>query len=164
MVGNVFQRWQLAGEAAATVTLGIPLAGAVAQTDIDVAVELSGAALKIPEYRLAFDHINGPVSYNSIEGIRSPNLKAHFYQKPVVVNVLQKADKATQIDMNGRIDMRDVQAWSGQPALDFTEGETDFEATINIRPNTISDLSIRAHLVGVAIDLPAPYGKAKKQP
>lgn len=164
MVGNVFQRWQLAGEAAATVTLGIPLAGAVAQTDIDVAVELSGAALKIPEYRLAFDHINGPVSYNSIEGIRSPNLKAHFYQKPVVVNVLQKADKATQIDMNGRIDMRDVQAWSGQPALDFTEGETDFEATINIRPNTISDLSIRSHLVGVAIDLPAPYGKAKKQP
>ncbi|MEH6559039.1 MAG: YhdP family protein [Oceanicoccus sp.] len=159
MVGGAFQHWQLSGVATAAVNLGIPLAGANAAADIDVAVDLKQAKLNIPEYRLEFDHIDGPVTYDSLRGIRSSSLKARLYKKSVIVNVEQDKNRAVKVDMSGRVDMRDVQTWSRQPGLDFTAGETGFSATINIRPNDTSEFKIRSNLEGVAIDLPAPYGK-----
>ena len=159
MVGNAFESWQLSGKATAAVTLGIPLAGSSEALEIDVAVDLKQATLGIPEYQLEFDDINGPVEYDSIRGIHSSNLKALLYQKPVIVNVGQSESAAVKVDMKGRIDMRDVQVWSRQVALDFTEGETDFNAIINIRPKNTSEFKITSFLEGITIDLPAPYGK-----
>jgi uncharacterized protein (TIGR02099 family) len=159
LVGGVFSQWQLNGEVSADVQLGIPLAGAEQSAEIAVSVDLDKADLTIPEYKLDFTALAGQLNYSSVSGISSAGLAGQFYQKPLTVAVSQGRDKAVQVAINGRLDMRDVEQWSQQAALGFTAGETDFSADLHIAAEGSSKLTMQSNLLGVSIDLPTPFHK-----
>lgn len=159
MVGSVFNNWIIDGKANAKVSLGIPLAGASSDPDINVAVNLSSTQVTIPEYRLSFSDVKGPLNYTSEKGIYSSGISAKLYDKKATVSVVQNDGNAVVLDFDGIVDMRDVEQWSQQAALDFLSGETKVHAQISVVPGGESLFSVNSSLDGVAIDLPYPYGK-----
>ncbi|MGK0499873.1 MAG: hypothetical protein ACJAYG_001518, partial [Oceanicoccus sp.] len=158
-VAGIFQQWQLHGDVQATLSLGIPIKNKQRQPAINVAVIVADASLRIPEYRLPFEKLNGPLNYRSEDGVSSTGLAAMLYGKPISVKVAQDLEQAVSVNIEGRIDMRDVEAWSQQPAVSFAEGETNFTASINVRPNGDSAFNLNSNLAGISVDLPAPFGK-----
>jgi uncharacterized protein (TIGR02099 family) len=170
-VGGVFDNWVLKGKAKASVKLGIPIAPApIASTnastdrkaDINVDVALTDNTLQIPDFRISFDNVTGPLQFSSANGLVSKGIKAKLYQKPLSVAISSDSEKSVLIDINGRVDMADVAAWSRQPALDFVSGETDFNAAVNVKGQGGGTFSVRSELNGVEIDLPAPFKKSKE--
>ncbi|ARN72974.1 YhdP family protein [Oceanicoccus sagamiensis] len=164
VVGNVFKQWQLDGQASAEVSLGLPLVGATRPADIDVAVQLQDTDLLMPEYRLQFTDVNGPLNYSSERGMYSPGLNALLYNKPFTVTVEQDAEQGVLVDFAGRVDMADILDWSQQPALSFASGETNMAAQVKVSPKGESQFTVSSDLVGVAITLPEPYNKTAEQP
>ncbi|KKK87633.1 hypothetical protein LCGC14_2751300, partial [marine sediment metagenome] len=105
--------------------------------------------------------------YQSDRGIYTTGLQASLYGKVLDVDVKQTEDKSVVVDINGRVDLADVKAWSQQAALAFTTGETDFSAQIKVVAKGgrggESEFTVKSDSVGIVIDLPAPYKKAAEQ-
>ena len=161
-VGDVFNTWILSGPTKASVDLGIPLAGAKQAADINVDVSLNNTQLQIPDYRLHFHDVKGPLQFTDEQGLSSKGITATLYDKPLQVTVNSGSDKSVVVDINGRADMADVATWSRQPALSFVSGQTDFNASIQIRGKGEGIFSVKSELLGVEIDLPEPFNKTKK--
>ena len=166
LVGGAFKEWQLSGQTSATVKLAVPLSGSAKPGKIDVAVQLAGSRLTIPEAHVTLTDINGPLRYRDSSGIASSGLRANLYGKPLKATVSQDKRGAVTVDIRGRADMKDVADWSRQPAMTFVSGTTDFDARVYIAPRAGDEagepsvFTVNSQLQGVAIDLPAPYGKA----
>ncbi|MBL4828062.1 MAG: TIGR02099 family protein [Spongiibacteraceae bacterium] len=165
-VGTVFDQWRLQGQTQTSIKLGIPLVGGDGEHDINVDVMLLDNQLQIPEHRLNFEQINGPLHFSSKRGLVSSGLSAQFYGKPLHIGIASEDQKSTSIDIQGRIDMADVASWSQQPAMTFVSGEMDFSAKIQVEAKAQGYFSIQSDLVGVNIDLPEPFNKTntKEQP
>lgn len=159
LVGDVFSDWQLQGHAEAAVSLGVPIAGADKALAVAVDVQLAKADLTIPDYRLDFTGLGGELHYGSESGISSKALSAQLYDRPVQVTVSQADNKNVLVEMEGRVDMADVAAWARQPALVFAKGDTDFSAQIKVAGKDNSAFTVQSDLLGITLDLPAPYGK-----
>jgi uncharacterized protein (TIGR02099 family) len=163
IVSGAFQTWQLTGDASATVSLGIPLAGASRASEIDVDVQIANADLFIPEYKLDFSEVGGELHYSSERGIFSKDLVGNLYNKPLTVAVKQDSEKIVNVLINGQIDMRDVEGWSQQEALVFAEGSTDFSAQFIIGKKGQGEFTMQSDLQGIDIDLPFPFKKSADQ-
>jgi len=163
MVGDSFKTWVADGEVEAKIALGIPLANAKREAEINVQTQLTNTRLTIPAYKIAFSQLSGPINYSSQEGISSSGIDAQLYHKPIHAKITQGEDKAVNIDLNGRVNIRDIENWSQQAALVFAQGETAFDAKISIAPQGESRFSVYSSLSGITLDLPAPYAKSAQQ-
>ncbi len=159
LVKGAFANWELEGKAAARIKLGIPLAGLKLPPDINVDVQLTQASLSIPDFQLHFDHLNGPLMYSHTQGVSSPGIKAELFNKALTAKVSQSEEAGVLVDLSGSVSMQDVQVWSRQPALTFTQGETEFLAQVKVSPDKGSEFSVLSDLSGVEIDLPLPFAK-----
>jgi uncharacterized protein YhdP len=158
-VGSVFENWELSGQAAINVSLGLPLVASKLLPEIDVDVQLSEADLFIPDYNLRVTSLFGPLKYSSVSGISSTGMNGELYEEPLLVTVEQDQVEGISVDIAGKLDMEDVVEWSRQPALTFFSGTTDFNARIAVSPLSASKLNVRSNLQGIKIDLPEPYAK-----
>ena len=163
IVGPVFERWQLTGTAKAVIDLGIPLAQPSLEPVVSVDLELFDTLLELPDYRLRFVDVNGPLHYRSARGIWTDAISAQFFDQPLRASVSQDSDKVLQVDASGLIDMADIERWSGQPAMGFFSGAGLFDAQVLVIPGGDSTLTLSSELRGVAVDLPAPYAKTASQ-
>ena len=159
-VGGIFSNWELEGNITAELQLGIPLDAAEVQPDVDIKVKLADSTLLIPEYRVEFEKLSGPLHYHSEKGIASDGIQAQLLGKPVKAKVRQRAEKAVVVDIESSVAMQDVQAWSQRPSLALSSGVAAVTAQIVVAPDSEESVfTVNSDLKGVAIDLPAPYGK-----
>ena len=157
-VGNTFDNWTMKGDLAADVSLRIPLDNAKAQPEIKVKTRLQKTQLGLPDYRLSFDQLKGEVHYSDIKGLLSKNLKGQFFGKPMQASINQQ-DKQIVVDLDALVDMKSVQDWTRQPAVNFFQGETNLKAKLIVGADKSSLLNIQSELEGVTIDLPEPFNK-----
>lgn len=175
IVGSAFQQWRIRGDVDAEVKLGIPLAGAKAELLSDVRVDFKRTSLALPEQRVQFDDLRGPLFYSHDRGIYADALDASLFGLPLTATIQQTSGGDVLVDIGGRIRMSDVAAWSRQPAVTFASGETDFKAQVFVAGRSDgaaasqesapavarnSELLISSQLEGISIELPAPYYKA----
>jgi len=164
IVGSAFERWRLTGTASAVLDLAIPLGQPALEPVLSVDLEFSDTQLEIPDYRLKFVDLNGPLHYSSDKGLWSDAISAQFFDRPLRASISQGEDKVLQVDASALIDMADIERWSGQPALSFFSGASVFDAQVVVKPGGDSALTLSSELRGVAIDLPPPYNKIDTQP
>lgn len=157
-VGNTFDNWQMKGDLTAEVSLKVPLDNPKAQPKINVKTSLKKTKLGLPDYRLNFDQLMGEVSYSDDKGLLSKNLKGSFFNKPLSASITQQ-DKQIVVDIDALVDMKSVQKWTGQPAVNFFQGETNLKAKLLVGADKESLLNIQSNLDGVTIDLPKPFYK-----
>lgn len=163
IVGTAFDYWQLTGDISADIELGIPLANESLEPSIKFDALLSNGNLEITDFNLQLTDFAGPLSYSSKTGFSSNGIKGDFFSKPAKLVVSQSRGQPLNVKMNGQVSMKDVAAWTGQPAMVFFAGKMDFLAEVNIGTER-SELLLSSQMAGVTIDLPAPYNKAAEQP
>jgi len=157
-VGNTFDNWEMGGDLTADASLRIPLDNAKAKPKIDVRTKLQKARLGLPDYRLAFNQLSGGIHYSDDKGLQSKKLKGLFFDKPMNASISQQSQKII-VDLGARVDMKNVQQWTGQPVVNFFQGETDLKAKLIVGSDKDSELNIQSNLNGVTIDLPEPFSK-----
>jgi uncharacterized protein YhdP len=139
---------------------------------VNLAIELGGVALGMPEYRLDFSGLDGPVAYEFPASLTSTGISGALFDAPVRIDVtsadqrirLAVAGTARQGDFWRVIDVRD-------PGL--VEGSAGFAALLDVAaPNGSGSrdpsaapptLTVTSDLVGFAARLPGRYGKSAEE-
>ena len=177
LTGGVCNDWQLGGSLTTAINLKVPISIKTASPIVDVKVELADSDLIIDEYRMFINDLNGPLHYQTEQGMSSSGLQGLFYERPLNIVIHSKkmegtslasgenkntptAPIATFVDISGRVDMDDVAEWSRQAALSFFEGQADFSTRITIHPGSSSRLDITSNLKDATVHLPGSYGKS----
>jgi uncharacterized protein (TIGR02099 family) len=161
VVGSAFDYWQLQGIVTGQLDLKIPLDNRDEKPFIDIKSQLQDGELLIEDFNLQFKQMAGEISYHSRHGLNSSGVTSQFFGRPLATRLAQQG-KAIVVKLDGSIAMDDVQQWTKQSFLNFFAGETAFQSTVTIDGEQ-SELAIQSNLLGVAVDLPAPYGKSAEE-
>lgn len=161
-VGSSFDHWRLEGEVTGNLNLGLALSNSQYKPEINFTSQLSDSALYIEDFSLVFSNVNGALNYHSDKGLYSSGIGADFFGFKQSLQLSQSDQGVVVLDMEGQISAQAVGEWTKQPALVFLDGVTQAKTQLFIQAEK-SYLDIQSDLVGVSIDLPAPFGKAKQQ-
>ncbi|MFT3928720.1 MAG: YhdP family protein [Spongiibacteraceae bacterium] len=166
-LGAALDHWRWRGPTQSRVQLGIPISGTHPQ-EISVDSHLNGGSLELLDQNIVLDDVRGDISYRSAaaeennKGLHTDNLKAKWFERPVIMNVATASDGAISVNARGHIAMSDLKQWLQQPLFDFTSGEVAFVSSLRIG-NGSTTLQVDSDLQGAAIDLPTPYHKTAEQ-
>ncbi len=176
-IGPVIDTWQATGQIGVDIALDIPLGENAAQRQdervIDVKVQSTGSELALTDYALTIGDINGLVRYHSASGLSASALSARMFDFPIVAGIETLGDLAagrrTRVTSTGRAAVAALQTWERQPefvsnVLNYTRGEIDYSATLDILHRTGADgirtrLQLASDLLGLQSNLPRPFDK-----
>jgi uncharacterized protein (TIGR02099 family) len=188
-IGAATDSWVFSGDMKTQVNLAIPLEqnapGSQQQVDIDVA----SSSFRLGSLNLNMKDINGRVSYNQDTGLSSQNLKGTLFGEPAEAELsTQKQGDFSQtlVTVKGNVDSAQLAKWSQRPEVLFLQGKIPYDARVELNHRAKTKTSeqkfaqynqtrsqvdlpfavvkVRSELVGVAVDLPAPYGKSPEAP
>lgn len=180
--GELMRSWEGLGNVSLGLGLNIPLAVPGVVPAVDVALQLQGNTLTIPEFDLQFDAITGDLHYSTQEGLRGDALQASLFGEAVDVTLHSVADSArtttTAVGIAGKVSVDALRAWPRQSRfvvdlLSRTQGEMDYVARLDVvqpAAGIVSGtgtaavpkrtLSIRSALQDLQLNYPAPFNKA----
>ena len=104
-------------------------------------------------------NITGQLDFTET-GIAGKNIRATIFDSPGIVNIVTNKDRVIRITANGRMPDSGLKKVFDLPILSKLEGSADWVSEINIKKDSY-DLAIRSNMVGMAVDLPAPFNKSK---
>lgn len=159
IVGAAFDYWQLDGDISAEIQLGVPLGNDSLEPEINFTSKLSNSNVDISDFNLQLKDFAGPLAYSSESGFYSSGIKGSFFGEQATIVVSQPRGQPLNVNLGGRVAMKDVATWTGEPAMIFFSGKTAIEADITIGPEG-SQMMLISDMTGVTIDLPAPYNKS----
>ena len=165
ILGDVTADWQAEGEVGGLLDLLIPV-GTQPEgfCDCRVALDLSGVDLDMRNHRLALSSLDGMIGYDPQLGLYSDQITASFLDRPLTGSISTLPDQGViRIDLQGRVELANLQSWLDQPVLKMAEGETTFLGNLSL-PIGDDDLPgllwLDSDLYGVTVHLPAPLGKS----
>ncbi|SDT90215.1 TIGR02099 family protein [Pseudomonas pohangensis] len=158
---SVFAGWQGTGALDGKLSLDIPLGGTAAPLVV-VDFAAKDAQLSIPEPVLELSGITAAFRYNSASGLSTPALRARAFNQPVSGKIVAEGARGrtrTRIEATSKIALADLTKW-----LDVAEVKLPVSGTLPYKLNVILDennsqLQVDSSLRGLAVDLPAPFGK-----
>ena len=184
-IGANMDSWKLTGNMHTQVNIAVPLEqgapGASQQIDIDLVAPL----FEIGNLKLSMRDINGHISYNQDDGVTSQNLTGWLFDQPVNTQLSThklKDFSQTWIDVTGEVESQALAAWSLRPEVLYLNGKMAYSAHVELNhrtaklakdaaepevqneiQNPFAVVTVSSSLTGVAIDLPAPYGKTTNE-
>ncbi|EIK95098.1 hypothetical protein PMM47T1_17865 [Pseudomonas sp. M47T1] len=158
--GPVFAGWQATGPLDGNLNLDIPLVkGQEPKVVVDFKTE--GATLKIKEPALDLSQLKGNFRFDYDKGLSGQNIAAQAFDRPVSAQISAEGKPGsplTRINAKGVIGLRRLTDWlQVNPDLPAS-GELPYQLQVSLGSNN-NQLSIKSDLKGLAIDLPAPFGK-----
>ncbi|MGX2039509.1 YhdP family protein [Methylocaldum sp. MU1018] len=154
-----------AGEADISLNLAIPLNKALGEPAVDGKAEFKDAALRIEEAGLELSRINGPLRFTRT-GLAADAIRASAFDHPAVIRISrEKSD--TLVEIKGRAGVSDLQARFPGSLWHVARGAADYRLDVRIPESLDSEgdplaLSLSSGLMGLELDLPAPFGKREK--
>jgi uncharacterized protein (TIGR02099 family) len=163
ILGSNANRWQSTGNYSANINLAMPLVSEALPV-ISIIGELHDVNLENSDANLQFTKLYGDISYTTKYGLRSKNIDGSFWKRSFQA-AIKTLDEKTIVNINGSIEMAEIQKWLQQPALGFAVGTAQVEAELIIanEDNGGIVLAIRSPMQGVAIDLPEPFFKSRQE-
>ena len=160
------------GDAGLDLAVSVPLSGAAARRDgplaVDGTVFLAGNDVRFGRARVALEDVVGAVSFDEA-GFRAHRLRGDWLGRPLVIDAAttgEGAARAARVTVRGALEAADVLAHYEIPLDGFVAGASGWRAEL-VAPFDASTLArtgvtLRAtsDLVGTALALPAPLGKA----
>jgi uncharacterized protein (TIGR02099 family) len=173
-IGGEFETWRGSGAVRTQVDLAVPLQGDSAAGKYEVHADLSDAQVTLPPFRLAFDRISGPLHYTTAQGLNSQGLDFVLWGKPGTVKLATAVEAGSaqelKLEFQSAVAIDPLVQWLRQPAVGrVVSGATDVAGSIRIALGQAKQLQgnvkidITSGLEGVAVTLPAPYGKEAQQ-
>lgn len=155
-----FAGWQGQGPLSGRLQLDIPLAaGQAPQVQVDFATE--GAELNISEPALALSQLKGAFSFNSASGLSSPDVRAQLFGRPLRGKIVAEGARGrtrTRVEASGQVALKSLTDWLAVTQPLPLSGELPYRVRLTLDGDD-SQLQLDSTLKGLAIDLPAPFGK-----
>lgn len=170
-LGSAMDSWKLDGSMRTQLNIAVPLdqqgTGAAQQVDI----ELDSPNFEMGNLKLAMQNIKGHLSFNEATGLNSEGLTATLFGEPVktVLSTKKQGESSqTVIETLGEVDSQALAKWTQRPEILFMHGRVPYNALVELNHKSATDtaglpfavVTVTSPLSGVAVDLPAPYGKA----
>lgn len=154
--------WSGHGGARFKADLEVPIGGATLRPgDIQLDLTLEGATLDLPDLELRFEDLHKNVAFAypaTLAGISSDGL---LFGTPAHIAIDSDAE-AMRFSLSGSATAANVYHVLGIDDLGIASGGFDFNAALTIFTATdrAPELHLTSDLVGLAVALPAPLGKA----
>jgi uncharacterized protein (TIGR02099 family) len=111
----------------------------------------------IPE----LSNINGTLNFNQ-NGINANKVTANVMGGPAQFNLTSSSNKTIQINAKGQASDLGIKNFLAQPMLSAIHGTANWDGEIIIT-KPLANITIKSNLVGMAIDMPAPFNKLAEE-
>lgn len=167
VLGGALQPWQLDGSSHSRLALGIDLQHPQ-QSQIRVESKLADGLLSNAALGLDFSQLAGTLRYHEREGLSSERISGSLLGQPLQADIITEPyqeGSRTSIRGDGWIGAEPLKQWLRQPLLQYIQGETQYQARLEICAATpaCSRLRIDSELRGVVAEFPAPFAKTAEQ-
>ncbi|WP_020207964.1 YhdP family protein [Gilvimarinus chinensis] len=175
-VGSQMDSWYLHGDLIAALDLGIPLEANAKGAYQKLALDIDASMFALDNFNLELSDLSGRISYDSETGLGSDTLTAKLFGSPtnIEIGTLQDGQMGalTTVDVETSASVTELVEWTGQPTLQFAQGEMPLEVHIELNHNysrqqdasddaRVAAVSVQADLENTTIDLPPPLNKSK---
>jgi len=150
------------------LTIDVPLRKGIGKARVDGTVKLKDAGLLVHGVDLEVSAVNGLLRFNE-KGIEAKGLQATVLNEPVTVDLIRRKND-TLLRAKGRAAVSGLSRQFPLPVWPYLEGKAAYDLSLTIPMTGGRNLSTQLEVIsdtkGIAINLPAPYGKRKnkKQP
>jgi len=156
------QEWHLSGASRIHADLHIPLSAEDADSEAyRVRASLAQSRFALQDTDLMVTDIDGDLDFDLDNGLSAAKLRGHFLNGPVTASVSTDAT-ATRVQFAGELALVNLGGYLGPLATRLT-GSGKYRGQLAI-PTAASEepptLKLNSDLVGVDLNLPAPFGKA----
>lgn len=159
--GEIFAGWEGEGPLKGKVKLDVPLAhGERPKVLVDFAT--ADARLKVAPPSLELTRLKGDFSFDLDKGLSGKNINLQAFGKPVTAQISaegQPGQMQTRINANGQVSLKSLTDWLQFKQTLPASGDIPYQLQVNLGSRDNS-LNVSSSLKGLAIDLPAPFGKA----
>ena len=158
------ETWTGAGSVMVDAEMDLPLAAregdGLRLEELSVEFGLEGVDIDLADFGLGFHGLNDIVRYEWPRGLTSETLVGTLFGAPVRV-AIDSDDTAIRVALSGAATVDDAYRVLGFANPGIAAGEFDFEASLQVFPNSDHPPELRIHsdLMGVAVALPQPLGK-----
>lgn len=159
--GEIFAGWEGEGPLNGKIKLDIPLAhGEQPKVLVDFATH--DARLKIAPPTLELSRLKGDFSFDLDKGLSGKGISLQAFGKPVTAQIVAQGapgQMQTRIEASGQVALKALTDWLQFDQTLPVSGELPYQLQVNLGKRDNS-LNVRSSLKGLAIDLPAPFGKS----
>jgi len=159
--GEIFAGWEGEGPLKGKVKLDIPLEHGQ-RPKVLVDFTTADARLKVAPPSLELSRLKGDFSFDIDKGLSGKNIGLQAFGKPVTAQITaegQPGQMQTRINANGQVALQALTDWLQFKQTLPASGDLPYQLQVNLGSRDNS-LSVNSSLKGLAIDLPAPFGKA----
>ncbi len=115
------------------------------------------ADINLPE----LSKLNGTLNFTE-NSLSAQNISTEVLGNAALFSLKTGADKVLHINANGRINDANIKKLASNALTDSMQGSADWTGEISIK-KPLLDMTVRSNLVGMAINLPAPFNKPANQ-
>lgn len=166
---DILGRVQSKGNAALDLSLNVPLHGEHRKVVAKGSLQLPGNVLAFTDSHAELEKLRGTLNFDG-DALSAKGVKAELFGRPVGFSVSSKRGKSgvmrTQVQLTGRLGLVDRLRKSGGMLAKQVSGATDWRLLLAV-PGAggavgplAATVKLESDLRGVAVDLPAPLGKA----
>lgn len=159
--GEIFADWEGEGPLKGKLKLDIPLAhGQRPKVQVDFATH--DARLKVAPPTLELSRLKGDFSFDFDKGLSGKGISLQAFGKPVTAQITaegQPGQMQTRIDANGQVALKALTDWLQFKQALPASGDLPYQLQLSLGSRD-NRLSVNSSLKGLAVDLPAPFGKA----
>lgn len=159
--GEIFAGWEGEGPLKGKVKLDIPLArGQRPKVQVDFATD--DARLKVAPPSLELSRLKGDFSFDLDKGLSGKSISLQAFGKPVTAQITaegQPGQMQTRVNASGQVSLKALTDWLQFKQALPASGDLPYQLQVSLGSRD-NRLSVDSSLKGLAIDLPAPFGKA----
>ncbi len=159
--GEIFAGWEGEGPLKGKVKLDIPLArGQRPKVQVDFATD--DARLKVAPPSLELSRLKGDFSFDLDKGLSGKGISLQAFGKPVTAQITaegQPGQMQTRVNASGQVSLKALTDWLQFKQALPASGDLPYQLQLSLGSRD-NRLSVDSSLKGLAIDLPAPFGKA----
>lgn len=157
---ETFAGWEGEGPLSGRLKLDLPLRkGQAPVVIVDFATE--GARLTLSSPALELSQLQGAFRYDTASGLSAPDIRAQVLGHAARGKAMADGTRGmprTRIEAHGQVPLDNLTAWLGVTAALPVSGTLPYRLRLNL-DGADSQLRVDSNLQGVAIALPAPFGK-----
>ncbi len=161
---EIFAGWQGEGALSGALSLDLPLRkGQAPRAVVDFSSD--GARLELANPSLVLSELRGDFRYDSSRGLSAPAIRARALGHAVKARALaegQPGRPSSRIEASGEAPLAALSAWLGVSQPLPLSGSVPYRLALTL-DGPDSQLHVTSNLQGLAIEWPAPFGKASDE-
>ncbi|MGH8381546.1 YhdP family protein [Pseudomonas sp.] len=160
----LFAGWEGQGSLKGKLKLDIPLAKGQ-QPQVVVDFDTSDARLKIAAPVLELNKLKGAFRFDYGKGLSGQNISARLFDKPFTAQIFAEGkpdELQTRVEAKGQVTLSALTQWLQVKQALPLSGELPFQLQLNLGSRD-NGLKVDSSLKGLAVNLPAPFGKTAEE-